>query len=434
MSNSFVTPNQTPTRARFLILSLLLIGTMINYLDRTVMGLAAPSIRRDLGIDAATMGLLLSAFSWTYTAAQLPGGYFLDRFGSKVTYFVSLTTWSLCTLGIGFSNGVRSLLGLRLALGVAEAPCFPANSRVLRSWFPQNERARATSIFSLGMYAGIGFLSVPINWVIAEFGWRALMIGVGALGVVFGFVWLKLYTEPQNSTSANQAELDHIRAGGGMSMPDKPTPFSWAKLGWILRQRQVVGAAIGQFAGNCTLVFFLTWFRSYLAETRNMGWMREGFFLSLPFMAAAVACLTGGFISDKILRRTGSATLARKLPITIGFCLAATIVLANYVTSDAAMIAVMCVSFFGQGWINLGWALITDVAPRELQGLTTGFFNFVTNLAGIITPLVVGLVLQQTGSYAWGLAFIAMMSGLGFISYLFVVGEVKRLEFEPKAE
>ncbi len=425
-------PSSTPTRARFVILGLLLVGTLINYLDRTVMSIAAPSMRKDLGLTATEMGYLFSAFSWSYAAAQLPGGYILDRIGVKLTYFISVTSWSFFTLCLGFGQGFKSLLGLRLGLGAAEAPCFPANSRVLSAWFPQQERARATSVFSLGMYAGIGFLSVPLNLIVQHWGWRVLFYIVGALGIAFGLLWMRLYREPLESTSANQAEIDHIRAGGGLGHPAKPIPFSWVNLGFLLRQRQVVGAAIGQFAGNCTLVFFLTWFRPYLADARGMGWMLSGIYLSLPFLAAAVGCLSGGALSDYLLRRTGSATLARKLPITCGFIMASTIIAANYVTSDAAMITVMCISFFGQGWINLGWTLITDVAPKKLHGLTTGFFNFCTNLAGIITPIVIGYAIQTTGSYALGLTFIAGMAGVGAISYFFVVGDVKRIEFEEK--
>jgi ACS family D-galactonate transporter-like MFS transporter len=164
-----------------------------------------------------------------------------------------------------------------------------------------------------------------------------------------------------------------------------------------------------------------------------MGWIRVGIYASLPFIAAAVGCLSGGWLSDQILRRTGSATFARKLPIVCGFALATLILAANYVQSAPLMITVMCVAFFGQGWINLGWAVITDVAPKQLFGLTTGFFNFVTNLAGIVTPLIIGYVRDRTGSYYWGLAFIAAMAVAGALSYHFVVGEVKRVEFEVKS-
>jgi ACS family D-galactonate transporter-like MFS transporter len=426
-------PGAPASRARYVILVLLLLGTMINYLDRTVMSIAMPTIQKELGLTATQRGTILSAFAWTYAAAQVPGGWVLDRIGVKLTYWLSVTLWSVSTMLQGIATGFSSLLGFRLALGAAEAPCFPANSRVLSAWFPQAERARATSIFSVGMYAGIGFLNFPLTWIANTWGWKSLFVLVGAIGVVFGILWLRIYREPLESPHANQAELDHIKAGGGLGHPAKPIPFRWGNLAFLLGQRRIVGAAIAQFAGNCTLSFFLTWFIPYLADARQMGWIRVGIFASLPFIAAAVGCLSGGWLSDLVLRRTGSATFARKLPIVCGFAMATLIMAVNYVQTDALVIAVMCVAFFGQGWINLGWTVITDVAPKKLFGLTTGLFNFVTNLAGIVTPLLIGYVRDQTGSYYWGLAFIAAMAVCGALSYLFVVGEVKRVEFEEPA-
>ena len=199
-----------PTRVRLLILALLTLGTMINYLDRTVISVAAPSMSKELALDPAVMGLVFSAFSWTYAAAQIPGGIFLDRVGARLTYFFSVTIWSVFTVLQGFTLGLGTLLAFRMGLGVAEAPCFPANSRILAIWFPQAERARANSVYSVGQYFGLAFLSPVLFAITATFGWRALFIGVGAIGIVFGFLWLASYREPDTSKLVNQAELDHI--------------------------------------------------------------------------------------------------------------------------------------------------------------------------------------------------------------------------------
>ena len=137
-----------------------------------------------------------------------------------------------------------------------------------------------------------------------------------------------------------------------------------------------------------------------------MGWIKVGFFTVLPFIAACVGVISGGVCSDLLLRRTGSANLARKLPIIVGLLLASTIVIANFVSQDAWVIAVMSAAFFGQGMCNLGWTLLTDVAPKQLMGLSGGVFNLCANLAGILTPLVVGFVVGATGSFVWALAFI----------------------------
>jgi MFS transporter, ACS family, D-galactonate transporter len=421
---------QIATRARFGILVMVTIATMINYLDRTVLSVATPALRSELQIDAATMGFVLSAFSWTYAAAQIPGGIILDRIGVRITYALSLVLWSLFTMFQGLATGLTSLLGMRLGLGVAEAPCFPCNSRILSSWFPQAERARANSVYSVGQYLGLGLMSWLLYWITARFGWRALFILVGALGVVFGWIWWLKYRDPGEDARANAAELDYIKAGGGLSFSCVKTTFKWSHIVFLLRQRQMVGAALGQFCGNATLVFFLTWFPSYLATERHMAWIKAGFYASLPFIAASVGVLFGGQLSDYLLKRTGSANLGRKLPVVAGLLLASCIVGANYVDSDGLVIAIMSVAFFGQGMVNLGWTLLTDIAPRKLFGLAGGVFNLSANLAGIVTPIVVGQIVQRTGSFKAALAFIATLAVVGVLSYLLILGDVKRVQYD----
>lgn len=425
------TQSVSRTRVRFFILGLLTIGTMINYLDRTVLGIAAPSLREELAIDAATMGIVFSAFSWTYAAMQIPGGIFLDRFGTKLTYFLSLTFWSLSTLLHGIATNLASLLTFRFALGVSEAPCFPTNSRVVATWFPQQERAFATGVYTVGEYVGLAFLSPLLFWVMGAFGWRALFFVVGVAGVLFGLFWWASYREPHESKTVNQAELDYIAAGGGIvTQKSERTKFEWRLVGKLLRFRQLVGICIGQFAGNSTLVFFLTWFPTYLATERHMGWLKIGFFTVLPFIAASVGVLFGGWLSDWLLRRGRSANIARKLPIITGLLLASVIVTANYVDSDYMVIGILSLAFFAQGMAALGWTLVSDIAPKGLLGLTGGIFNFAANLAGIITPLVIGFIVAATGSFVGALMFIAVVALVGALSYIFVVGDIKRIELE----
>jgi ACS family D-galactonate transporter-like MFS transporter len=423
---------EAPSRGRFVILALIAVGTVINYLDRSVLSVAGPALSEELRLAPALLGVMFSAFSWTYAASQVPGGLVLDALGTRLTYFFSVTVWSIFTGLQGIANGFASLLVYRMGLGVAEAPCFPANSRVLAAWFPQHERARATSVYSVGQYVGLAFLSPLLYWITAEFGWRMLFFVACAVGLVFALFWLKGYREPGESKLANAAELDYIRAGGGLlsyARGDR-AKLTWSVTRKLLAKRQILGASIGQFAGNSTLVFFLTWFPTYLATERQMEWLKAGFFAVLPFLAASIGVVVGGALSDILLRRTGSATLARKLPIIAGLFLASTIVSANFASSNAQVIAIMSLAFFGQGMVNLGWTLITDVAPAKYIGFTGGVFNLCANLAGITTPLVVGFIVAATGSFFWGLGFIGVVALIGAGAYIFVVGKVERVQLD----
>jgi ACS family D-galactonate transporter-like MFS transporter len=414
------------------ILALIAVGTMINYLDRTVLGIAAPFLSKDLGLTASQMGLVFSAFSWSYALLQIPGGIFLDRFGTRLTYFVAVVFWSVFTALMAAARSLPALIATRIGVGVFEAPCFPANSRVLATWFPQHERARANGIYSFGQYVGLGFLSVPLFWITQRFGWRGLFIVVGAFGVVFGLSWWALFRNPAESRTVNRAELEYIEAGGGGEYKGEPVRFEWRHIRALLRHRQVVGASIGQFGGNSTQVFFVTWFPTYLVTARGMTFIQAGIMTSLPYIGASVGVLAGGLVSDLMLKRTGSANLARKLPIVSGMLLASTIVAANYVPagSDAAVIAIMSIAFFGQGMTNLGWTVISDVAPKKLIGLTSGIFNFSANLAGIVTPLVIGITFQLTGSFVGPLVYIGVVALIGAFSYSVILGDIHRLEMD----
>lgn len=433
MTITHATTAQTRTRVRFFMLGLIAVGTMINYLDRAVLGIAAPSMAKDLALNPAMMGLVFSAFAWTYTAAQIPGGILLDRIGSRMTYLLSLSFWSLFTLFHAFAGGLGTLIGLRLGLGVSEAPCFPTNSRIVATWLPQHERARGTSIYTVGEYIGLAFMSPVLYWIMAKYSWHAIFILTGGLGLLFAVAWVLGYREPADSKSVNQVELDYIAAGGGLAAaPVKKQSFSWSQVRQLLSYRQIWGICLGQFAGNTTLNFFLTWFPSYLVVERHMPGLKVGFMAVMPFIAASVGVLFGGWWSDSMLKKGKSPNIARKVPIIIGLLGASCIITANFVQDERMVIAIMSVAFFAQGMAALGWTLVSDIAPRGQLGLTGGVFNVAANLAGIIAPLVIGLIVNATGSFVWALVFVGVVALIGAAAYIFVVGDIHRIEMKEE--
>ena len=271
-------------------------------------------------------------------------------------------------------------------------------------------------MYTVGEYLGLACFGPFLFWISRNLGWRAPFLVVGAAGLVFAAVWWVRYREPDGKEQ-------------GAARP-RGNPIRWNQVGALLRHRQVWGASIGQFGGNSTLVFFLTWFPTYLARERHMDWMRAGFYAILPFLAAACGVMLGGWGSDALLKRTGSLNLARKLPLIVGLFGASSIMLANYVDGDGLVIAILSFAFFCQGMTGLGWTVISDMAPKELIGITGGIFNFAANLAGVITPIVVGTIIGATGSFSYALAYVGVVALLGAFSYIFILGDVKRIELD----
>ncbi|MCB8881531.1 MFS transporter [Acidisoma cellulosilytica] len=410
------------------MLALISIAVVINYLDRAIIGIAAPAFKLEFGLSSALLGVVFSAFSWTYFLSQVPSGILLDRFGPRMIYSLSLTFWSIITLLQAFVGGVGSLIGLRLGLGIAEAPCFPANSNVVGMWFPRSERARAISVYTAAEYVGLGFLSPVLFWIMAHFGWRSLFGISGAIGLAYAFVFWSRYSDPSTSKSVNGAELDLIEQGDGITTKLEPVKFEWRHIRALFRHRQVWGLCIGQFSVYSTITFFLTWFPTYLVTARHMAWIKVGFFSTLPYIAGFFGVLVAGWWSDRMIKSGISLNLSRKAPVVVGLLVSAIIIAANYVNNDQAVIAILSVTFFAAAMANAGWAVVSEVAPRGFLGLLGGLYSAAANLAGIVTPLVIGIIVQKTGSFVGALVFVGVVAALGALSWIFVIGDIRRVE------
>jgi ACS family D-galactonate transporter-like MFS transporter len=195
---------------------------------------------------------------------------------------------------------------------------------------------------------------------------------------------------------------------------------------WALaRQPQIIALCAAQFAAYSTFVFFLTWFPTYLVTVRHMAWIKMGVLASLPYIAGFFGILFAGWLSDFLLARGASLNLARKLPVIMGMLLASTIVLANYVDSDALVVAILSLAFFAQAMSSSSWTALSEIAPPGTLGMVGSLFSAAANLSGIVTPLVIGAIYQQTGSFDWALAFIGVVTTAGAAAWIFLVGDLK---------
>jgi D-galactonate transporter len=426
-------PARPMTHRRWFMLSLLLIATIINYVDRVNISIAAPFMAKDLGLDKVEMGLIFSAFAWTYAFALVPAGFIADRFGSRFTYGASLISWSAVTVCQGMAGGFASLFGLRLAIGAMEAPAFPANSRAVTVWFPARERGMASSIYVCGQYLGTALFTGLLLWLATTYDWRHVFYSTGIVGIVFGVAWLYLYRDPMNCKKVSKEELAYIEDGGGLvKSSQERNKFKWAQIAELLKYRQVWAICLGKFASTSALYFFLTWFPTYLIEERHLTMVKVGIFAVLPFIGATVGVLLAGFIADWMIRRGYSLSFSRKLPLVVGSALGMSIMLVNFTDSNEICIALLTVAFFAQGIASSSWAAVSEIAPKELIGLTGGITSLAANIGGIVTPIVIGQILHVTGNFAWAFWFIGGVACIGTLSYSLLLGRIYRIELKAR--
>ncbi|QIQ20539.1 MFS transporter [Zophobihabitans entericus] len=427
------------TKSRFFVLFLLFIVTAINYMDRANLSVAGTSIQGEFALSPTQLGLLFSMFTWTYVLSQIPVGYILDRIGVRKLYGVAVIIWSIftCLMGLAssslFTTAASSfafLLLCRALIGVAEAPSFPANAKIISTWFPTQERASSTAVYACAQYLGLALLTPVLAFIVAHYGWEASFYVSGGVGIIFGIYWLIKYRDPLESSTVNQAELDHIRKGGGLgqnkSVKEK---VEWRDINHVLKQRNIWGLFIAQFAMNSTLYFFLTWFIVYLEKGLNLSISKAGLGASFPYIMAMVGLLCSGFLSDALMRKGLSRTFSRKLPAILGLGLAGTMCLVNFFEDRPIIaIAILSFAFFANAVSNIGWVIISDIVPTKVVGTIGGFFNVSGNLAGIATPIIMGVILQTTGSFAYSMYYISAVSVMGALSHIFIIQKLDTIK------
>ncbi|SFD79517.1 MFS transporter [Methylobacterium sp. 13MFTsu3.1M2] len=428
------------TRVRLLIVAMLFAATTINYADRATISIAGPDMAKELGLSPVQMGYVFSAFAWSYVLAQIPGGWLLDRYSVKWVYAAAVALWSAFTLvqgAVGFFTGLTAvvlLFALRLAVGLTEAPVFPANARIVAAWFPTRERGMASAFFNSAQYFATVLFTPLMAWIVHNFGWHHVFTSMGLLGIAFAVLWLRVVDSPKNHPSMNQAERDYIEAGGALLDMDGQSRSKQGDAGRTLRQllanRMLLGIYIGQYCITVLTYFFLTWFPVYLVKERGLSILQAGFAAVLPALCGFIGGILGGVISDLLLRRGFSLTAARKIPIVGGMLLSMSIIGCNYVQADVLVVGLMALAFFGKGIGALGWAVVADTSPRESGGLSGGLFNTFGNTAGITTPIAIGYIVQSTGSFNGALVFVGLNALVACFCYLVVVGEIRRVELK----
>ena len=431
------------THARYYILFMITLVLTLATGDRATLSVAGPEMQKELGITAVEIGYLFSAFSWAYVISMTPAGWVADKVGSKRAMFLGILLWSVMTVFMGLVSYITfvvpALLILRFLLGVCESPVGPSAGRIIAAWFPSQERGVAGAIFNSAQYASLAIFTPLMAWLCHAFGWDHVFIVMGVIGIIIAFCWSKFFYVPTRHPGINNEEMEYLKEGGALveldtvaSVKGERKRAGWQEIGQLFKSRMLIGIFIRQYCISAITWFFMTWFPIYLVKERGMSILQAGFMASVPAICGLVGGIMSGFFSDWLLRKTNNLSLARKVPITIGLTMSASMILCNYVGSEALVMFLMSAAFFGKGFGSLGWAVVADTAPKEIIGTTGGLFNSLGNIAGIVTPVVIGYILQETGSFANALVFVGTHGIIAVCSYWFIVGKIERLKIAPR--
>ena len=342
---------------RYSIVAMLFALTIVNYADRATIAIAGPVLSKDLGLSPVQMGFVFSAFGWSYVIGQIPGGWLLDRFGSKAVYFASIFTWSLFTLLQGAVGLIAAtlafyvLFALRFLVGLAESPSFPANARVVAAWFPANERGTASAIFNSAQYFATVLFAPIMGWITTALGWPFVFYFMGLVGIIVSLIWLMVVYAPNQHPRITRAELDYIERGGALVNMDPPKgtaqvdrnkkKFEWGYIQQLIGDRMMIGIYLAQYCINALTYFFITWFPVYLVQQRGMSILNAGFVASVPAVCGFTGGVLGGIWSDYMLRKGFSLTASRKTPIVIGMLLSTSMIISTTPTRN--------------GWSSTSW-------------------------------------------------------------------------------
>ena len=297
------------TNIRWWLITVLLIGAVVNYLDRSNLSIANTTIAKEFGLSSTQMGLLLSAFLWPYALANLPAGWLVDKYGPKKMFAWASGLWSVATVASAFTNTYSALYAMRMLLGVSESPFFTSGIKVTERWFKKEERGLPTSIINTGSQIANAIAPPLLTVLLLTMSWRGMFIVIGAAGFIVMFVWLKIYRDP-----------DHI-ANKVKTAPKEETeisPISQAKWSQLFKYKSTWFMIIGNFGIMFTIWVYLTWLPSYLETERGFSLKQTGWIAAIPFLAGIIGVLLGGAISDRFIRKGVPAVTARKIPIVGG--------------------------------------------------------------------------------------------------------------------
>lgn len=399
---------------RWWLLLLLFTGLLLGYAQRGAFSVAAPFISQNLNLSKAAIGVLLSAFFWSYSLMQIPAGWVVDRFGVRRAYSLGFVLWSFATALMAFGASLASFIGLRVAVGAGQAVAFPATSRAVANWFQQRERGTVTAIYLTGVRFGTAMISFIGAYFLAGNHWQLFFIVTGLFPLVWLLPWMKFLGKLESPSSTSRAGRD--------INPGSTNAASFLSGLALLKRQSVLGIFLGFFAYDYAWFVFITWLPGYLVLERQFSPREMGIYSSVPYLAMSVVILLSGILSDWLVKRGNDEIIIRKIFIVIGLVVCCLIVPAGLVADKMTAVWLLTLALCGLGIASPNtWTLTQAVCEKKIVGTVTGIQNFGGNLGGIIAPALTGFIAHVTNSFALALIVTGAILLAGALAYWFLI-------------
>jgi len=427
LTHSTLRGSDRHAQRRWRIAWLLGLGVLVNYFDRVNLSVSHESLNVAFGISNVTFGLLSGAYNWTYALCQLPIGVLLDKLGVRRVGRISTFVWSIASFGAAVTPNLGGLFAARLALGVGEAPTFPANAKAIGYWFPARERSFATSIFDAAAKFASA-IGVPIiGIVLIKVGWRWSFAATGVVSFLYFVLFSRIYRDPDDDPQLSDVEREYIaekviNPEAGVTELAEPSSL-WS----LLKQRKVIAMVLGFGSYNYVFYLLLYWLPSYLSFALHIDMLHSFLYTSMPWLFATFTDLAvGGWLVDWLIRRGWDASRVRKTVLVGGTtCGLGIFCAANTHSAQHALI-----------WIGLsigglaaaapvGWSIPSLIASRNDVGKVGGIINFSNQISGIAAASITGYLVDARHSYVWAFGLPAIYLTIGIAAYVFLLGKIE---------
>ncbi|MGE5804773.1 MAG: MFS transporter [Ignavibacteria bacterium] len=394
---------ETIGKYRWVICTLLFFATTINYVDRSIMGVLAPTLRDEIGWTDQEYGYISAAFTQAYAIGFIFAGWFIDKVGSRLGYSIYLSLWSIAAAAHALARSAFGFGLARFGLGIGESGNFPAAIKTVAEWFPKKERALAIGIFNAGSNVGAVLAPLVVPWLALNWGWQSAFMVTGLVGLIWVFFWWPIYRKPAEHPKLSKSELAYIES----DPPDPPVKIPWLKL---IPLKQTWAFAIGKFLTDAIWWFYLFWFPLFMNDRFGVNLASIGLPMITVYLMADVGSVAGGWLSSSLLKRNWTVNAARKTAMLICALCILPVSMAPHVSGEwVAVFLIGVATAAHQGFSANIFATTSDMFPRKAVGSVVGIGGFAGAMGGVFMNLGAGWLRENTGSYEIMFAIAAVV-------------------------